>query len=301
MSFELDAYKNEENSNALFNAIMNEDIELVRSIFTNKSFKPWEYRNKDNYNALQTASFSNLYQIVKAIIDEMKKRVSLQQLTRWINSKSELGFTALHYASYKGNIDIIKILIENEANMLETNNKGLNVMHMAVQGDHPESLIYFKEKYKLNFEITDSLGSTPLHWACYTGSENAFQFMLSFENINLNVVDTEGYTPLHLSVISERVNIIKKLLQNGADKEIKDKIGRTPLELATKPKKLINIAIVEMLTEERKSCHMCVIKIPLQKLENSNFNNYLFMSFHFIVEVSVFFILMPCKINCLNI
>jgi len=299
MTNELDAFSNDEMSNSLFNGIMNEDIALVKSIFTNNKIKPWEFKNKDNYNALQTASFSSLFSIVKVIIDEMKNRVQLIELTKWINSKSDLGFTALHYASYKGNIDIIKILIENHANIIETNNNGLNVMHMAVQGDQPKSLIYFKEKYKMNFEVKDALGSTPLHWACYHGSEYAFQFLLSFENIDLNKVDNEGLTPLHLSVMSERNNILKKLLQNGAKRDLRDKKGRTPLDLANN-KRVVNTKIVEMLNEEKKSCHMCVIKIPLQKLEKSNFNIYFFMTSHFILETLVFFILLPCKIILLK-
>ena len=276
---------------------MNEDISAVKTIFTNKLIKPWNYKNNDNYNALQTACFTNFYSITKTIIDEMKLRVDKSELSKWINSKTDLGFTALHYASYKGNIDIIKILIENEANIHETNNKGLNVMHMAAQGDQPKSLIYFKEKFNLSFEISDSLGSTPLHWASYTGSYLAFQFLLSFEEIDLNKIDNEGLTPLHLCVMSEKVKIVKSLLQSGANRDIKNKKSKTPLELA-QSKRGINNTILEMLEEERTSCHMFVLKIPVQKLDKNNFNIYFFISAHIILESLVFFILLPCNYNC---
>ena len=50
------------------------------------------------------------------------------------------------------------------------------------------------------------LGSTALHWACYTGSEAAVIFLLSW-NLNINAQDREGITPLHLAVMSGNVVI----------------------------------------------------------------------------------------------
>lgn len=44
-------------------------------------------------------------------------------------SKDE--FTALHYASFKGNIQIIQILMDNGADMQVRNMHGLNVLHIA--------------------------------------------------------------------------------------------------------------------------------------------------------------------------
>ena len=59
-------------------------------------------------------------------------------------------------------------------------NTGQNVIHIAAQGDQPESIIYFKDKYNLNINAKDSSGSTPLHWACHTGSELSLNFLISY-------------------------------------------------------------------------------------------------------------------------
>lgn len=56
----------------------------------------------------------------------------------------EDGFTALHFASFRGNIALIKLLMKNGADMYIRNNFGINVMHVAAQGDQPISLFYFK-------------------------------------------------------------------------------------------------------------------------------------------------------------
>lgn len=138
----------------------------------------------------------------------MKKRLGIDaqiEIEKWVNQKSKTqGFTPLHYAAYKGNIDIISKLIEYKANIDTTNNRGINVLHMACQGNKPNALVYFKEKYNMNIQSVDDLWSTPLHWACYNAAEEAIIFLLSW-NVNLNSQDKEGLTPLHLAVLSGKI------------------------------------------------------------------------------------------------
>ena len=47
----------------------------------------------------------------------------------------ELAFAPIHYASYNGDVDIIECLIAKGADISITNAYGLNVLHMAAQGD----------------------------------------------------------------------------------------------------------------------------------------------------------------------
>jgi palmitoyltransferase ZDHHC13/17 len=94
-------------------------------------------------------------------------------MTLWINSKTEDdGFTALHFASFRGNLANINALLENGADMYLKNNFGITVMHVAAQGDQPISLYFFKER-GMDLRGRDNRGSTPLHWACYSKSEIA--------------------------------------------------------------------------------------------------------------------------------
>jgi palmitoyltransferase ZDHHC13/17 len=50
----------------------------------------------------------------------------------WINAKTEEdGFGALHFASFRGNINLIELLLANGADMYIRNNFGINVLHVA--------------------------------------------------------------------------------------------------------------------------------------------------------------------------
>ena len=53
----------------------------------------------------------------------------------------------------------------------------------------------------MSINVKDNRGSTPLHWACYSRSEVALNYILSL-NPDLEAKDDQGYTPLHLAVKS---------------------------------------------------------------------------------------------------
>lgn len=230
--------------------------------------------------------------LVSLLITLMKKRISLEELKKWINFKSNSGYTALHYASYRGNNDVISLLIDNGACIDIKNDEGLNVLHLAAQGNRTASLIFFIEKYKLEFMMTDNIGSTPYHWASYVGAEESLMYLLTL-NPDINKQDLEGLTPLHLAVTSERTKIIKKLIYAGADKTIKDKHNRTPLDLAIEKKKN-NIA--ELLIKNN-CCQFCAVKLPNQKLQKSRQNIFSFIILHILVESLTFFAILPCNFD----
>jgi ankyrin repeat protein len=245
------------------------------------------------YNkALHRAAFLDLTMVVSLMFDEMKRRLGIEardEIRNWINSQSEQGYTAIHYAAYRGNIDVINKLIDNGAIVEICNKRGLNVLHMAAQGNQPSSLVYFKEKYSLDIHSVDDMGSTPLHWACYTGSENSVLFLLCW-NPKLNAQDREGLTPLHLAVMSERTKIIKKLLQKGANPDLTDLKGRTPYDLAFDKNKT---TIVNML-KRKDNCKFCNFHAPLGRLERTKINVLYFFILQGITSILVYFTVIPC-------
>lgn len=96
---------------------------------------------------------------------------------------------------------LIKLLIRHGADINAKNKFGINMLHVAAQGDQPISLYYFKNK-GLDLHSRDDRESTPLHWATYSKSEIALCYLLAWLDGNFEDQDVEGYTPLHLAVKS---------------------------------------------------------------------------------------------------
>jgi len=88
------------------------------------------------YTALHLACFKNFEDLVSVIIQKAKETITDKELKQWTNQKTnEDGFTPLHFASFRGNITVIECLLGIGADMYARNNYGINVMHVAAQGD----------------------------------------------------------------------------------------------------------------------------------------------------------------------
>lgn len=82
----------------------------------------------------------------------------------------------------------------------------------------------------MDVNIRDFRQSTPLHWACYSRSEVALNYLLSM-NPELEAKDQKGFTPLHLAVKSvealRSTRPVRALLLKGSDRLARDNDGRT--------------------------------------------------------------------------
>jgi ankyrin repeat protein len=233
------------------------------------------------------------------MINEMLTRVSEYTLNKFINKPTDQEFRALHYASFRGTIEVILKLCEHGAKVNTLTKKGLNVLHVAAQGDQVAPFVYFIEKYNIKLQIEDKFGSNPLHWACYTGSEKITNFILYkyYDIIDLNNQDNEGLTALHLAVMSgiiiiyltnlDKLNIVKKLLYKGVDLNIKDSKGRTALDMATEKKKIDIEKTIKSFSNKN------IFSIS----KNTSANWVIFFLSHIIIEICVVLFLFPFLID----
>lgn len=184
----------------IFSLIEKSDSEKIKNLITQNNLKFWEFLDSEGSTVLIKSTYADL-DVAFNIVDLAKENLNQNQLIVYLNKKAFNGFTALHYASFRGNIKLIEKLIEIGGDYKAVNNNGLNVIHMAAQGDQPSSLVLFKEKYKMNIQLTDNVLSGPIHWSAYMGSDISLDFLASW-NLGVNNKDKDGFTPLHLAVMT---------------------------------------------------------------------------------------------------
>ena len=273
--------------------IKTNNYDEIKNLLNQKSppIKIWEYKTKekDDSTILHFSILQDHSKIIKIIFNYINLFLSKEHLKNFINKKNKSGVTALHLASFKGNIKIIKLLISNGADVYLQTEKLLNVIHYSCQGNKPNCLLYYDINYNFDFDLPDKRNSAPLHWACFSSAYESVNFLIQRKNINLNSQDIEGNTPLHLAVLSGNSKIVRFLLQNGALIDVKNLEGFTPKQLAWKEKR---IEIYNIINSNKKLV-VCNIKAPAKKIQKSKKYAIIIILFKLIDYYIVLFHLYP--------
>lgn len=170
--------------------------------------------NFEGFTALISAAFYDYENIVKLLLQNPTINVNMQ--TKIVYGPSHFhwqGYTALIVAAQKGFESIVKLLIEAHANANIKNAEGKTALMQAV-------------------------------W-----HENLVKLLLQSPRVEINAQDQFGRTALMVAVMSSNENIVKILLDAGADPNLKNYEGKTALDLA-------NVAfrptLEKLISESRK-------------------------------------------------
>ena len=288
----------------IFKLISEEKIEELTEYILNEKNEIWKVKRVDDLTVLHNACAIDKTRMAETIIEQTKKRLKLNSesilspeerennetiFKDFINAKT-LGDnqTALHYASFRGNIKIIKLLIENHADIKALTLGGYNMLHKAAQGNKPSAIIYFNKKYNMDLYASEEDGMNALHIASFNGMDNSVIYLLSL-GINPNIRDKNGFTALHYAVKKQHIRIIKKLLQKGADRNIKDnKAKKIPIMYAKNNPEIVQIF------RQKGICEKLFFKPDItQRTFCSNKNMILFILLHLLIIALVFFLVLP--------
>jgi ankyrin repeat protein len=263
---------------ALSHAITNSDLEIdSRQIETgvDLSTLTWE----KGINALHVAS---KYAKTTNFID-----VLLETGTFDINASDNDGRTPLHYAIIGTNPTIIsRHLIEKGADPNIADRKGMTPLHLAAQIGKTTDLIDLILKMKridingrdtngktilhcaingnnvtiarhlldngADPTVRDNDGITPFHLAAsYSEDIDLLNLILSNEKqVDIDEKNESGMTALHMAMIKSNATAARYLIKNQANPNVADENGCTPLHLAVKHSK--DMDIIELLLNEKE-------------------------------------------------
>lgn len=232
----------------------------------------------------------NLTVICSQIIGKLKNYLTIEELKNFINEASNEGYTALHYASFRGNIKILKIFIENGGDINLKAKDGSNILHMAVKGNQPSSFVFLKETYSLDINEGDNLDRSPLHISSDTGNELIQKYILSYKEININKQDKNGQTPMHIAILGNKDKITRKLMQRKADIKIEDFLQKKSCEVYANESENRKI---KDLFKKRNICEILFIRPKITKVKYHKLNMLFFLIIHVIITGLSLIVLHP--------
>jgi len=149
-----------------------------------------------------------------------------------------------------GDLDLIKIFIDNKFDINVTNNIGNTALVNEVKNNKINTVkLLLDAGADVNAKHVNS-ADTALDWAVEFNNTNIVKLLLK-AGANVNHQNNTGFTPLILSIKQKDITIAKILLEAGADTNIKTVIGNTARIIA-KERGYYNI--IELLNTHEKEC-----------------------------------------------
>lgn len=187
--------------------------------------------NKKNENILQTAfnlqNFECIHYILKAYnkIKNIDKSEDLFSNLHFIgknnidlnNKENVNGLSILHLTIIHNNLDFLHILIENNANINNTDFYGNNILMYAVILNKPDIILDLLNKYnnKINVNLTNIDGNTVLHLILkskYMYDDIIYENLI--KNTDLEIQDNIGNTCLFYLIKNKLILKYEKILKD---------------------------------------------------------------------------------------
>ena len=141
--------------------------------------------------------------------------------------------TALHLASRRGHVEVIRSLLDNGADADVRNSYGSTPLHMASTGGHAEAVRLLLER-GVNAGLWDDQGFQAVALACQGGHLKVARTFLEFGHVEgLVGKNINKWPPLTRALFDGNIELARDLLERGADLTIQAHDQLTPLEAAS--------------------------------------------------------------------
>ncbi|CAK9300740.1 unnamed protein product [Gordionus sp. m RMFG-2023] len=248
MSSRLDSFENffddkkySDKIKGIFEACKNGDIIRVKLLL-----------NKDNIDCRDDQGRKSTPLHIAAGFGRQEVVNYLIQIGADVDIKDEGGLIPLHNACSFGHYEVVQLLLKHKSDPNSTDNWNFTPLHEAVIKGKAETCLILIQ-YGANFNLSNSDGKSafdiadPVVKSVFTGeykkdelleasklgNEEKFCYLLTPYNTNCHADDGRMSTPLHLASGYNITSIVKILLKNGADPQVKDKGGLVPLHNAS--------------------------------------------------------------------
>ncbi len=254
---------------ALFKAANNGHHEVVELLLQQEGIDP-DVASDDGFTPLLQTIFGRHQRVVKFLLDRAdvnpnKRDTTYSQTPLWmastagdeilglflerkdveINGQSRWGETPLYQAIQRKRLPAAKMLLNAGADPNVPTDEGKTALSWAAAEGSDESIELLLKQPRIDLEIPNKSGQTPLLRAADAGHTKCIRMLLG-KGANVKHADNEGRTALSLTAIKGHKVVAKLLLKNNAEINAQDKRGNTALALAAEKN---HDAVVRFLLE----------------------------------------------------
>lgn len=166
------------------------------------------------------------------------------------NIKDNIGYTAL-FNAFLSNLeeDTIKKIIESGGTINAVDNFGNNFLmtllidlNYDIKDESDMKVIRLLIDNGIDLNYKNKSGDSILHLVVesfYKFNKQFIEYLVE-KGADINITDNFGITPLILAVMKNNPSLVEFLLEQGADKELKTKDGKTAIDIANE-EQLTNI------------------------------------------------------------
>jgi ankyrin repeat protein len=263
----------------LFMAVLGDLDRLKPELIPHWQTNPWQTITYGEKTILHIASMKGDAYTVE--------RILANGANATLENGNDFGMTALHFAVHHKHTYIAKLLLDYGASVISLDNFGNNVIHKTVDEADVSMLKLLFQKLDTStiadggtpvLEVKDDIGRTALHSVTHRGNLRqqavADRFsatsLLLDHKADVNARDRSGDTALHhvvkmacyhssirqewdqteiLACIGKWKELLYLLMNSGADLDIKNNSGQTPLHNAARCK---DPSITQILLDKRR-------------------------------------------------
>ncbi|CAC14420.3 Ion transport domain-containing protein [Caenorhabditis elegans] len=213
---------------ALHLAAFNGHLSLVHLLLQHKAFV--NSKSKTGEAPLHLAAQHGHVKVVNVLVQD--HGAALEAIT--LDNQ-----TALHFAAKFGQLAVSQTLLALGANPNARDDKGQTPLHLAAENDFPDVVKLFLKMRNNNRSVLTAIdhnGFTCAHIAAMKGSLAVVRELMMIDKPMVIQAKTKTLeaTTLHMAAAGGHANIVKILLENGANAEDENSHGMTALHLGAK-------------------------------------------------------------------
>jgi ankyrin repeat protein len=180
-----------------------------------------------------------------------------------VNARDKYGSTPLHWATYYGHVEVVRLLLELGADPTVRNNDGKSPLDVARERGQDDVARIIEEFIRSRLAVlgVEAPEQHSGEWGKITVRASALQ-----KGAYPNLQDSKGKTQLQWAVENNRIGLSKLPVERGVRLEVPDEEGKTLLDYA-QDKSLRNVLMHKEIESEEeqlyddKICPVCGNKL----------------------------------------